>query len=179
MTTRRLRVVPCTFDRAREYVTTLHRHHTPDTTRTKFALAVADDREHVRGIALVGYPVSRFQDDGWTLEVQRIATDGCDNACSALYGAAAKTARHLGFHRIITYIRSDEPGVSLRAAGWVREPVARGSLSWNRPGIGRIRADKTELVTRERWAVTFTGNQPATISWPHLQDADQLRLEMA
>ena len=173
VTKRQIRIVPCTAERAREYVATLHRHHTPDTTRTRWALAAADSDGDVRGIALVGYPVARFQDDGWTLEVQRVATDGCDNACSALYGAAARMAKALGFHRVITYIREDEPGITLRAAGWIRESdVAAGS--WSRPNIGRVRTDKTELVGRTRWGITFAAAIPVELKWPYRQPQDQL-----
>jgi hypothetical protein len=37
---------------------------------------------------MVGRPVARMVDDGWTLEVNRVATDGTKNACSILYAAA-------------------------------------------------------------------------------------------
>ena len=172
-------MVPCTIERARDYVLSLHRHHTPDTTRTRWAIAVADEDCAVRGIALVGYPVARFQDDGWTLEVQRVATDGCPNACSALYGAAARMTKALGFHRIITYIREDEPGTTLRAAGWLREEVPAGTLHWDRPNIARPRVQKTEPMRRTRWAVTFTAAEPVELSWPHLPASDQLSLGVA
>ena len=70
------------------------------------------------GVAIVGRPVSRYLDDGLTLEVNRLCTDGTKNACSFLYGAAARAAKVLGYHRIVTYILDTESGVSLRASGW-------------------------------------------------------------
>lgn len=170
----RLSVVPCTFDRAKGYILSLHRHHTPDTTRTRWALAVADENGVVRGIAMVGYPVSRFQDDGWTLEVHRVATDGCPNACSILYGASARLAKSLGFAGIVTYIRNDEPGVSLRAAGWVREG------QWDQPAgswTNRGRIAKTEEIGRARWGVRFAGSIPRDLTWPHEPESDQLVME--
>ncbi|MGT2493099.1 XF1762 family protein [Cupriavidus basilensis] len=51
-------------------------------------------RSHRCGVAIVGRPVARALDDGWTLEVNRLCTDGTSNACSMLYAAAlARGAR--------------------------------------------------------------------------------------
>lgn len=171
----RLAVVPCTFERAKSYIVSLHRHHTPDTTRTRWALAVADENHEVRGIALVGYPVSRFQDDGWTLEVHRVATDGCPNACSILYGASARLAKTLGFAGIVTYIRNDEPGISLKAAGWVQEGKWEEGKSWANSNRGRVQ--KTDVIGRARWGVRFTGTTPRELTWPHVPEPDQMMLE--
>lgn len=44
-------------------------------TCAKFCVAVSDE-EKVRGVAIVGRPVSRALDDSWTLEVNRCCTDG-------------------------------------------------------------------------------------------------------
>ena len=76
----------------------------------------ADGR--LAGVAIVGRPVSRYLDDGKTLEVNRLCTDGTKNACSFLYAAAARAARAMGYQRIITYTLDTEGGASLRAAGW-------------------------------------------------------------
>jgi len=74
--------------------------------------------------------VARSYDDGRTLEVNRTCTDGTPNANSALYGAAWRAARALGYLRLITYTQEGESGASLRGAGWriVGERPAR--LSW-------------------------------------------------
>lgn len=121
---------------------------------------------------MVGRPVARVLDDGWTLEVNRVATDGCENACSALYGAARRIASALGYSRLITYIREDEPGTSLRASGWQYEQKIR-ARSWNMPG--RARVDKTEIVQRERWSVSATGAEACEVLWPD-DDSPQLDL---
>ncbi|GLI00644.1 XF1762 family protein [Phytohabitans aurantiacus] len=55
------------------------------------------------GVAIVGRPVARHLDDGLTLEVTRVATDGHRNACSLLYAAAWHAAKALGYRRLITY----------------------------------------------------------------------------
>ena len=90
-------------------------------------------------------------DDGYTLEVLRCCVDGSKNACSQLYAAAWRAARALGYRRLITYTRADEPGTSLRAAGWRLDFTQRRVHSWHRPG--RPRADKTALIKRMRWVI--------------------------
>lgn len=90
------------------------------------------------GVAIVGRPVSRRLDDRLTLEVTRVATDGTPNACSALYGACARAAREMGYARIVTYTLAEEPGTSLRAAGWERDGESPGG-SWSKPSRPRPR----------------------------------------
>ena len=167
----RLRIVPCPITKAQEFVQHVHRHHRP-SPGARFALAVADEAGTIRGVALVGRPVARLLDDGWTLEVHRVATDGCANACSALYGAALRMAKTLGYAKIVTYTRKDEPGTSLRAAGWISEGEIR-ARSWDMPGRRRI--DKTEIIERERW-VAHSITEPFELSWPAF-DSAQLTLE--
>lgn len=158
----RLRIVPCSVRQACDYVSAFHRHHqAPPSTR--YAVAVADENGYIRGVALIGRPVARLLDNGWTLEVNRVATDGCPNACSSLYGAARRLAGVLGYSRLITYIREDEPGTSLRAAGWESEGPIR-ARSWNMPN--RPRTDKTEIVRRERWSARAVGAEPCVLQWP-------------
>jgi hypothetical protein len=79
--------------------------------------------------------------------------EGFLNACSMLYGACWRAARSLGYRRLGTYIRKDEPGTSLRAAGWrlVAETRAR---SWEKSNPSRPRVDKTEIVQRQLWEAT-------------------------
>jgi hypothetical protein len=96
----------------------------------------------------VGRPVARHLDDGWTVEVNRVATDGTRNACSMLYAASWRAARAMGYRRMVTYTLDTEPGTSLRAAGWkiVGEVTAR---SWSCPS--RPRVDKSPHQGKLRW----------------------------
>jgi hypothetical protein len=96
-------------------------------------------------VVIVGRPVSRLRDDGETAEVTRLCTDGTKNACSFLYGAAARAAFALGFKRVGTYILSTEPGTSLTAANW-RLVGESGGGSWSRGN--RPRVDKHPLQTK-------------------------------
>ena len=113
----KLTSVPITFKEACKFVEMHHRHHKP-SRGVRFCMAVSDQDGNIRGVAMVGRPVARHLDDGWTVEVNRVATDGCSNACSALYGAAWRAARALGYRRAITYTLPQEGGSSLRGAGW-------------------------------------------------------------
>lgn len=112
----RLTIIPLTFSAAHAFVAEHHRHHKP-TVGGKFCIGVIDDENTLRGVAVVGRPIARAFDDGLTAEVNRTATDGCPNANSALYGAAWRAAKAMGYRRLITYTQAGESGSSLRAAG--------------------------------------------------------------
>jgi hypothetical protein len=152
--------VPCSVTRAREVVEAWHRHHGPSTSGL-YACAVATEDGIVRGVALIGRPEARLLDDGWTLEVTRVATDGTPNACSALYGIARRLAAALGYTKLVTYTRADEPGSSPRAAGLTDDGPIR-ARSWNMPG--RPRTDKTEIVQRRRWSLEL--GESRELVWP-------------
>lgn len=122
---------------ANAFVAAHHRHHKP-VVGHKFSLGAVQDGELV-GVVIVGRPVSRMRDDGSTLEVTRLCTNGARNACSFLYGAAARAAFALGYRKIGTYILKSEDGASLRACGW-RLIGERGGGSWSSPS--RPRTDK-------------------------------------
>jgi len=128
---------------ANEFVRLHHRHHKPVVGHL-FSLAAAVG-DTIVGVVIVGRPVSRFRDDGLTAEVTRLCTDGTANACSFLYGAAAKAAFALGFQTIGTYILASEPGTSLTACGW-RNLGERGGGSWTRQS--RPRVDKNPTQTK-------------------------------
>lgn len=134
---KRLILHPIKFTAAAEFVRNHHRHHTPPAGHVFSLAAFADDQ--CVGVVIVGRPVARHRDDGRTLEVTRLCTTGHKNACSFLYGAAARAAFALGYGRIGTYILKREPGTSLAAAGWklIGETKAR---SWGTPS--RPRTDK-------------------------------------
>ena len=102
----------------------------------KFSIGAAKDGEIV-GVVIVGRPVSRMRDDGMTMEITRLCTNGARNACSFLYGAAARAAFALGYNRIGTYILASESGVSLTACGW-RLIGERGGGSWSVPSRPRV-----------------------------------------
>lgn len=144
-----LHLVPMSLAQANEHVAAWHRHNRP-VPGAKFCIGAADEEGTLRAVAIVGRPVARKFDDGQTLEVNRVATDGTRNANSMLYGAAARAGFALGYTRIITYTRTDESGSSLKAAGWkvIAERPAR--IGWSVPSRPR---DNTfyDSVPRQLW----------------------------
>lgn len=119
-----LELKPVSLKEANEFVAEYHRHHKP-VVGHKYSLGCYKDGNLV-GVVITGRPVSRHLDDGMTLEVTRLCTDGTKNACSFLYGAAARVGKEMGYHKIITYILQSEPGTSLKASGWTCEGEAGG-----------------------------------------------------
>ncbi len=111
-----LNIVPVSLKDANAFVAAYHRHHKP-VTGHKFSIGCEAEGRLV-GVAIVGRPVSRYLDNGLTLEVNRLCTTGERNVCSMLYAAAARAAKAMGYQKIITYTLDTEPGTSLQAAGW-------------------------------------------------------------
>ena len=144
-----MKLKPITFRMACHYVKLIHRHHKAPQGH-KFSIGAVDDNEKLVGVAMVGRPVSRTWDDGYTAEVIRLATDGTKNVCSMLYGASWRCAKAMGYTQIITYILDNEPGTSLKASGWKLDGQVQGR-TWNRPS--RLRIDKTPVQTqnKQRW----------------------------
>lgn len=99
-------------------------------------MAVYDD-DRLCGVAIAGRPVARKLDDGLTIEISRVCTDGTRNACSKLYAACAKAARALGYRRVITYTLQSEPGTYVRAAGFEVAEKNAGGMSWSVPSRPR------------------------------------------
>ena len=121
---------------ANAFVSEYHRHHGP-VTGHRFSLGcVRREDQGLCGVAIVGSPLARKINDETTVEVLRLCTDGTPNACSVLYGACMRAARALGYQRIITYSLDDEPGSSLRAAGWTFGYRTAGG-AWSRDGRPR------------------------------------------
>ena len=145
----KLLIVPATLAEANAFVLTHHRHHRP-VVGHKFSLAVVDAENAVRGVCIVGRPIGRHDSDGMTLEVNRVATDGCPNACSALYGAARRATFALGYRRLITFTLIEEGGASLRGAGW-RLIGEAGGGRWSCPS--RPRVDLHPTQKKLRWEV--------------------------
>lgn len=133
-----LEIAPITLREANAYVAQHHRHNQP-TNGHKWSLACYEG-ERLCGVAICGQPVARKLDDGRTIEVRRVCTDGTYNACSKLYGACARVAKEMGYRRIITYTLQSEPGTSLQASGYIKHGEA-GGVSWNMPSRPRDEID--------------------------------------
>jgi hypothetical protein len=142
----RLQHRPISLEEANAFVSAHHRHHKP-VRGHKYSIA-AYLYEGLVGVVIVSRPVSRVRDDGLTLEITRLCTDGTRNACSFLTGKAARAAFALGFERIGTYILLGETGIGLRAAGWTLISETKGG-SWDCPS--RPRTDKHPTEPKTLW----------------------------
>lgn len=143
----KLYIVPCSIEEANQFTKQYHRH-LGSIVVARFALAVSDEQGHIHGVAIVGLPLSQ-KFGAFTLEVRRCTTDGTRNACSMLYGACWKTARALGYRRLITYTLPEEGGASLRAVGW-KPTTGCGGKPWNSKKRKRD-ANPLYLLKKTRW----------------------------
>lgn len=139
-----IRLTPISYPEACAFIAQHHRHHIPPQG-WKFGIAVARN-DQIVGVITIGRPVARLLDNGLTLEVTRCCTDGTKNAASMLYGAAWRAAKALGYTRLITYTLAEEPGTSLRAAGW-RDLYQSQGGTWHRSGRPRVDTHPTGQKT--------------------------------
>lgn len=119
-----MKIVPVELKEANLFIAGLHRHHKP-VQGHRFSIGVQKDGKIV-GVACIGRPVARLTNAKEVLEVTRLCTDGTKNACSALYAAAARIGKEMGYKKIQTFILEIESGVSLKASGWVYEGSSPG-----------------------------------------------------
>ena len=134
-----LQLIPVTLRQARRFIGEQHRHNRPPQG-WKFGVGLMNGTGELRGVAVAGQPVARALDDGTTVEVTRVATDGSKNANSMLYGAVLRAAKALGYRRAITYTLDSESGSSLKAVGFVEVARTPGTREWARPGQESMRA---------------------------------------
>ena len=148
-----LEIRPVSFAQAADFVRHHHAHNAAPTA-WRYGAAITNGATPL-GVVMVGNPVARGLMGRRTVEVNRLCIRRDVprvlgwNACSQLYGWAAREAEARGFERIVTYTRADEEGGSLRAAGWTKEAHVRGR-SWNSPA--RARTDRAPLIDKHRWS---------------------------
>lgn len=155
-----MKVVPMSIQTAKGFVGALHRHNRPPVSGL-FAAAVEDAGDIV-GVVICGRPVARALDDGQTLEITRVATNGARNANSMLYGAALRAARALGYRRVYTYTLAEESGASLRAVGFTQDAELAARATWSCPSRPRMQQDlfgeeRRPPGAKVRWVVEFNG----------------------
>jgi hypothetical protein len=147
----KLRIIPLELREANALVHKWHRHHKPSQGH-RFSLGVITSDGVLRGACIVGRPVARLAGSPrQVLEVVRLVTDGTPNACSALYGAAARTGKAMGYTRIQTYVLDTETGTSLKASGWKCEGIAGGG-QWKHTD-GKPRRQDQPTTPKMRWAL--------------------------
>ena len=160
-----LHVVPLDLSEGNAVVRAWHRHHQP-VVGHRFTIGCVDQDGAIHGVCIVGRPVARLAGSPRDIaEVTRVATDGTPNACSILYGGAARAAKAMGFRRIQTYTLPEEGGASLRAAGWVNEGPTGGG-DWNRKG--RVSRTDQPMDVKTRWAKDLSARPLLTVTFPRL-----------
>ena len=151
---------PATREVGDAFIRQHHRHHDVPVGAL-WRHGIHDDDGNLVGVAIVGRPVARALDDGVTMEVTRLCTDGVPNGCSMLYSAAARAAKAKGYRRGLTYILASEDGASLRAAGWRFLWSVKGR-SWDTPSRPRTDKHPTEDKHAYGWG-----------AWPALTASEE------
>lgn len=139
-------LAPCTVSAALKLVHEWHRH-LPDLQGGLFAVSVVDESGQCVGVGVAGNPSRVWQGSG-RIVISRVATTGAENACSAIYGALCRAAKALGYKEAWTYTLPDEPGTSLRAAGFMDMGMTAGG-EHSRPSRHRSPAKRPE--PKRRW----------------------------
>ena len=139
-------VRPVTLKQANCFVGVEHRHHL-GVVGHRWSIAAYRGGALV-GVAIVGRPTGKTEDQYVVAEISRLCTDGSPNACSFLIGRARRAAQAMGYERGLTYTLVDEPGTSLCAAGCELIGVVKGR-SWDRATRGRT--DSHPTVDKKKW----------------------------
>ncbi len=145
---RRLVLVPVSFRDVRAFVAAHHRHNRP-VRGMKFAAGAASPRwgsgRGSRGRQAGGPAPGRWTDPRSDSVLHR-------RHHQRLFDAVRRDlarARALGYSRLITYTRADEPGAGLRAAGWHIIAQRPAHAGWG--GSSRPRDTATAPVQRTLW----------------------------
>jgi len=143
-----LKIVSLELKQANAFVELHHRHHKPARGH-RYSIGCVDADGVLRGACIVGRPVARAINYSEVLEVTRLVTDGTFNACSILYGAAARAGKAIGYKKIQTYILEDELGTTLKASGWTMVAMTQGGL-WSHTD-GKPRRTDQPTCRKARW----------------------------
>ncbi|MGW4958207.1 XF1762 family protein [Nonomuraea sp. NPDC004186] len=147
----RLIIVPVALRTARAFIAWSHRYLLPPRS-AKFVLGVNTEDGTPVGVVTAGRPTAHVFNDGFTIEITRLATDGTPNACSALLAAAWRAAKAMGYRRLIIYTRAGEPGTSLQAAG-LRRVAPSACRGWNT--LGRpLASPGADDIVRIMWEIS-------------------------
>lgn len=152
---------PCELTEAARFIREHHRHFKRAGFH-RFSLKAVVDGKTV-GVAVVGRPKAMHQQDGSTLEITRLCTDGTPNAVSFLVGAVKRAGRALGYKRLISYTLESEPGSSWRASGMEQTGTAKAAEWKHTPGkhhrrevaplFGRNSNNDHPIEDKRRWEI--------------------------
>jgi hypothetical protein len=140
-----------TLKQAQIFVREHHRHNDPPHGH-KFSIDLMKN-EGDSGVVTVGQPIARANCDGYTAEITRCCVlDGQQNANSKLYAAALRTAKAMGYRRVVTYSLPEESGASLKAVGFEFDGFTKSTLNgWDSPSRPRRKPLKYPYCKKMRW----------------------------
>ena len=151
----KLHAFPITIQDANIVVSKWHRHARP-VLSARFAIGAIHGGELV-GVAIAGRPVSRFMDDGLTIEINRVCMlpEAPKGTNSFLYAACWRAWRAMGGLKAITYTLQSESGASLRGAGWKIVAETKPSKGWSRPSMSHLNRVEDPIYAQPkfRWEV--------------------------
>lgn len=139
-------IVPMTVKGAKRAVKQWHRH-LPRIQGGLFAVGIEEAGELV-GVGIAGNPCQEWQDTRRVYITRVAISEGIRNGCSMVYGALAGAAKRLGYREAWTYTLPEEPGTSLRAAGFEDMGLTDGG-EYDRPS--RRRAPAVRPDRKRRW----------------------------
>lgn len=156
-----VRLAPITTKRAILEVKRMHRH-LPRVQGGLFSASVVDgegEDERLLGVAIAGHPPRVWMGTGVIVILRVACVDAREhpearNACSMLYGSLCRAAKALGYVGVWTYTLQDEPGESLRGAGFVEKGMTDGG-EHDRPS--RKRAPAVRPEPKRRWYRQLAG----------------------
>ncbi len=154
-----------------------HHRHSVAVRGCKFCIGALHDNELV-GVAIVGRPVARHLQDGWTAEVLRVCVidEAPKNVGSFLYARCRAAWLAMGGRKLVTYTLQSESGASLRGAGYriIAERPARSG--WDTPARRRGRVLDTDHQSKFRWEAggdkNLEGDHPEGPPPPSQSDCD-------
>lgn len=91
-----LELTPISLAEANAYVSKFHRHHKA-VQGHKFSIGCSEGGKLV-GVVIVGRPVSRYLDNGTTLEVTRLCTDGTKKCVQYAIRCRRKSRKSYGIY---------------------------------------------------------------------------------
>ncbi len=133
---------------ANRFIGLHHRHSVPlKPINVKFIIGLQHLNEVV-GVSIMGRPVNRHIEDGTTIEIRRLATNGLKVACSFLLARSCEVAYSLGYQKVVTYTLQEESGSSLKAVGFTISHKSNSNGKWKRNGVSttQTRLDGRDLI---------------------------------
>ncbi len=173
---------PTTVREAMRIVARWHRRH-PEMRGAMWALVLLVDQEP-EGVITIARPCRELQRGAERLEASRVAVredlprikdehgkEHANSGCSMLYAAASRAARAMGATDLLTYTHEDEPGSSLRGAGWVKDGHITKDESHDRVNRPRKNAASKKSGRKHRrfapWSEMLVKSSSATIVKPN------------